>query len=285
MSQTLSQISTQTGFAHLTDLPCLKLVCGQASAVISLYGAQLLSYQPAPGKELLWLSPKAVWQQQQAIRGGVPVCWPWFGPAGKPFNTSAAKLPNHGLVRNRLWRQMQAEQSAQHALVMLSIDVADIPTLNHSVTLNLTLKLTADTLTLQLDCAEPMLQQAALHSYFAVPSLSDTRVSPLPGAYLDKTLGGERVQSTEPLRFEREIDRVYPKPAAELLLQSGAQQLNISQQGQDATVVWNPWRERSKTLPDLAENSYQQFVCVETAKLDLDQPAALQLSQRLTSLT
>ncbi|OYW92532.1 MAG: D-hexose-6-phosphate mutarotase, partial [Alishewanella sp. 32-51-5] len=146
-------------------------------------------------------------------------------------------------------------------------------------------KLTEEALTLQLDCAEPMLQQAALHSYFAVPSLSDTSVSPLPGAYLDKTLGGERVQSTEPLRFEREIDRVYPKPAAELLLQSGAQQLNISQQGQDATVVWNPWQERSKTLPDLAENSYQQFVCVETAKLDLDQPAALRLSQRLTSLT
>ena len=121
MSQTLSQISTQTGFAHLTDLPCLKLVCGEASAVISLYGAQLLSYQPAPGRELLWLSPKAVWQQQQAIRGGVPVCWPWFGPAGKPFNTSAAKLPNHGLVRNRLWRQVQAKPSTQQALVTLSI--------------------------------------------------------------------------------------------------------------------------------------------------------------------
>lgn len=285
MSQTLSQISTQTGFAHLTDLPCLKLVCGQASAVISLYGAQLLSYQSAPGRELLWLSPKAVWQQQQAIRGGVPVCWPWFGPAGKPFNTSAAKLPNHGLVRNRLWRQVQAEPSAQQALVTLSIDVDDIPTLHNSVTLNLTLKLTTDTLTLQLDCAEPMLQQAALHSYFAVPSLSETSVSPLPGAYLDKTLGGARVESTAPVRFEREIDRVYPAPAAELLLESGAQQLKISQQGQDATVVWNPWQERSKALPDLAENSYQQFVCVETAKLDLDLPAALQLSQRLTSLT
>ena len=285
MSQTISQISNQTGFAHLTDLPCLKLVCGQASAVISLYGAQLLSYQPVPGRELLWLSPKAVWQQQQAIRGGVPVCWPWFGPAGKPFNTSAAKLPNHGLVRNRLWRQVQAKPSAQQALVTLSIDVDDIPTLHNSVTLNLTLKMTAEALTLQLDCAEPMLQQAALHSYFAVPSLADTSVSPLPGAYLDKTLGGERVESTAPLRFEREIDRVYPEPAAELLLQSGAQQLNISQLGQDATVVWNPWRERSKALPDLAENSYQQFVCVETAKLDLNQPAALQLSQRLTSLT
>lgn len=285
MSQTLSQISTQTGFAHLTDLPCLKLVCGEASAVISLYGAQLLSYQPAPGRELLWLSPKAVWQQQQAIRGGVPVCWPWFGPAGKPFNTSAAKLPNHGLVRNRLWRQVQAKPSAQQALVTLSIDVDDIPTLHNSVTLNLTLKLTADTLTLQLDCVEPMLQQAALHSYFAVPSLSDTRVSPLPGAYLDKTLGGERVESTAPLRFEREIDRVYPEPAAELLLESGAQQLKISQQGQDATVVWNPWQERSKTLSDLDDDGYEHFVCVETAHLDLTDSAPLQLIQSLTSLT
>lgn len=285
MSQTLSQIITQTGFAQLTDLPCLKLVCGQSSAVISLYGAQLLSYQPAPGRELLWLSPKAVWQQQHAIRGGVPVCWPWFGPAGKPFNTAADKLPNHGLVRNRLWRQVQAEQTAQQCLVTLSIDVDDIPTVNRAVTLNLTLSLTVDSLSLQLDCAEPMLQQAALHSYFAVNELTSTTARPLPQRYLDKTLNGRLVEDETPLAFTCEIDRIYPQPSSELLLISGKQQLRINQQGQDATVIWNPGQERSKALSDLEDDGYQHFVCVETAHLDLTDAAPLRLIQSLTSLT
>lgn len=276
-------LTPQRGFAHLTDLPCLQLACGPASAVISLYGAQLLSYQPEPGQELLWLSPQAAWHQQQAIRGGVPVCWPWFGPVSPVFNPGQLKLPNHGLVRNRLWQQTKSELTAQHCLVSLSIDVEDIPRINKTVSLHLTLTLTAESLAIQLDCAEPMLQQAALHSYFAVRELADTHVSPLPRCYLDKTLAGKQIETDTPLRFTGEIDRVYPQPASELRLSSGNRQLRINQLGQDATVIWNPWLERSKTLSDLEEDGYRHFVCVETARLDLTTAAPLQLIQTLTN--
>ena len=88
-----TSISQQTGFGHLTDLPCIKLQYGNASAVVSLYGGQVLSYQPTPGHELLWLSPLASWHNQTPIRGGVPVCWPWFGRFGWPGRFSGALVP------------------------------------------------------------------------------------------------------------------------------------------------------------------------------------------------
>lgn len=277
-----SSVYQQTGFAHLTDLPCIALQYGSASAVISLYGAQVLSYQPKRGKELLWLSPKAQWHNQTAIRGGVPICWPWFGPASAEFNPQQTKLANHGLVRNRTWQLIQQQSSSSGVSVTMQITLDDLPHYAGQATLQLCLTLN-DTLNISLNCNSVMPQQAALHSYFCVNDISTVLIRPLPTAYYDK-LTNQAVQDTKcSAVISAETDRVYPDSAQQLRIDHSEANLSLQQSGHDATVVWNPWIDKCQQTADLASDSYQHFVCVESASLAAA-PQALALSQQIKEL-
>lgn len=279
----MSGITKITGFAHLHDLPCYQLQFADASAIVSVYGGQVLSYQPKPGQELLWLSPLAIWHQQQPIRGGVPVCWPWFGPVASQLNPQQQHLPNHGLVRTRLWTLLQHNVTADYCQLCLSIWVDDLPyNLQQRTELCLTLTLTAQSLSINLSCNQPILQQAALHSYFQVSDLLQTQITGIGEQYRDKVQQNLQVTQEPQLTFDREIDRVYTQPAAKLALQSGQHSIAIAQQGFDSTVVWNPWADRCAAISDLANDSYQHFVCVESARLSLTTAAPLQLTQQLS---
>ncbi|GHG71559.1 D-hexose-6-phosphate mutarotase [Alishewanella longhuensis] len=286
----MSNVTAITGFAHLHDLPCYLLSFGEAKVVVSSYGAQVLSYQPKPDQELLWLSPLAVWQQQQPIRGGVPVCWPWFGSADSKLNPQQQSLPNHGLVRTRHWTLQQSRVTADYSELCLSVQVKEFPYQAKSTPTNkaeptkttellLSLRLTATSLSINLSCEQSLLQQAALHSYFKVDNLAQTQVNGIGEHYRDKVLQNRLVTADPDLRFNKEIDRIYSHAAAELALNSALHQVAITQQGFDSTVVWNPGEARSATIADLAKDSYQQFVCVESARLDLSSEAPLCLTQ------
>uniref|UniRef100_A0A486XSE1 Putative glucose-6-phosphate 1-epimerase n=1 Tax=Rheinheimera sp. BAL341 TaxID=1708203 RepID=A0A486XSE1_9GAMM len=274
-----SALNPQTGFAHLTDLPCLKLQYGEASAVISLYGAQVLSYKPTAEREVLWLSPKARWHNDAAIRGGIPVCWPWFGPATTAFNTAQKELPNHGLVRNRLWQLVHQHTSANGASVVLKLELTELPHYAGTVVIQLSVTLN-ETLTVQLSCNSPIPQQAALHSYFNIADIDSVLIRPLPAEYQDKVAAKTVLDNQLSSRINCEVDRIYAHSAAQLRLECATGTLAIGQAGHDATVVWNPWQEKSRAMADMAAGSYQQFVCVETARLNCDR-AALSLQQQL----
>ncbi|WP_213994971.1 D-hexose-6-phosphate mutarotase [Arsukibacterium sp.] len=286
MSQ--GNISTFTGFGQLSDLPCLKLQFAQTSAVVSLYGGQVLSYQPIPGQELLWLSDKAQWQNDAAIRGGVPVCWPWFGPASGNINPQQQPMPNHGLVRNRLWQIQHSASSAAATSVNLSIAVNDLPeslwpayAATHPVNLTLTLILSANQLSMQLSCDTPLYQQAALHSYFRINNLKKTTVTGLSQHYYDKVSNAEYFNADSIVGFNAETDRIYYKTGSQLQLATDTQHLTIDQRGHDASVIWNPWQQKSRELPDMADHGFTEFVCVESARLELTQPQKLCLVQTL----
>ncbi|HSG50592.1 MAG TPA: D-hexose-6-phosphate mutarotase, partial [Rheinheimera sp.] len=271
---TESQISIHTGFAHLHDLPCLVLRWGKATAVVSLYGAQVLSYRPENSPDLLWLSPLANWHNGSAIRGGIPICWPWFGPAEKRLMSNAGTLPNHGLVRNRMWQLTEQSCDETKVSITLSLTLSDLPQTTSKVTVNLTVTLSAQ-LAIKLYCDNALLQQAALHSYFAINDISRTKVHPLPPVYQDKLLNAlVDAQQTE-TGFSAETDRIYADTADKLNISTPKASITLKQDGHDATVVWNPWIEKSQKTADLTDDSYQSFVCVETAKLQLDKPAPL----------
>lgn len=277
----LGAITLQSGFAHLTDLPCYKLTYGQATAVISSYGAHLLSYKPAPEIEVIYLSPDAVWQEKSPIRGGVPVCWPWFGPAAAEFNSSMQKLPNHGVVRTEVWQVIQQSITDDAVSIELRINISQLPFAEAPTYLSLALQLTETALTLTLT-SDHGLQQAALHSYFSVDSVHQVEVSPLNGVYLDKVKAGARLQQHEPeLKFSNETDRVYLDSAGQLTIQQNNSSLIVTQHGHDASVLWNPWQEKSAALKDLPDQGYLDFVCVETARLSLTDTAPLQLMQQI----
>lgn len=273
-------INLQTGFGHLTDLPCIRLQFGEASAVISLYGAQVLSYQPIPGKNILWLSPLAQWHNEMPIRGGVPVCWPWFGPVDARLNPQQQPLPNHGVVRTQLWQLTGQSATADSVSVTLAITISELPYHSYETTLQLQLTL-SDSLAISLVCNSAIAQQAALHSYFSVANIDKTLVQPLPLQYQDKVSASDQNSDTPVATINTEVDRIYAKPAAKLHLETGAQQLEIGQSGQDATIVWNPWQDKSRNTKDLADDSYMEFICVETARLQLQDAAPLQLTQQI----
>ncbi len=284
-----TEIISQIGFAQLSDLPCLKLQSGEASAVVSLYGGQVLSYQPAPDNELLWVSSKAQWHNGAAIRGGVPVCWPWFGPADSKIKPQHQALPNHGLVRNRLWQLQHSETNASASCVSLTIAVNDVPTAlwpqataaQQTVVLRLIVTLNASQLSMQLSCATPLYQQAALHSYFQVGDITQSLVTGLSQHYFDKVAATEQHGAGSEARFSEETDRIYYRTAQQLQLLDDKLQLSIEQQGHDASIIWNPWQQKSRELPDMADEGFTEFVCVETASLDLTYSHTLQLQQTL----
>lgn len=266
----MSAIHHQQGFAHLTDLPCLVLQFADYQAVISLYGAQVLSLSKAQ-QELLWLSPASRWQDQQPIRGGIPICWPWFGVIEPVLCTE--KAPNHGLVRTRYWQQLADERCADHCLVVLGITVTDVPWQNAPATLQASFQLDQHGLSIHLhqDGLNP--QQAALHSYFSCHDVSRVSVAPLPLTYLDKVTAGT---ANAPLQFGGEIDRIYPGTAAELVIQM-AQPVTLQQRGHDASVVWNPGPVKGAGATDIGQSQWDRFVCVETARLMLTNPQPLDL--------
>ena len=272
-------IFNATAIAGLADLPCYRLQYRDASVIVSSYGAHVLSYQPQPTQEVLWVSPKAVWQQQTPIRGGVPICWPWFGAAADVFKTTANKLPNHGLVRTALWQLTEQGGDDASSWLKLSIEIATLPhqALSQPLTLHYEVRL-SEQLELTLSCDQPILQQAALHSYFAVPDCAQTQVQPLPLQWQDKVAHAELTADSAILQFAGEVDRIYQHTAADLRLEAADLHLQISQQGHDASVLWNPGEARCGQMADLVADSYQEFVCVESAKLALT-ATRLQLKQ------
>ncbi|MAD75866.1 MAG: D-hexose-6-phosphate mutarotase [Rheinheimera sp.] len=281
-------VSQHTGFAQLTDLPCLTLQCANATAVLSLYGGQVLSYQPTAGNELLWLSAKAQWHNSTAIRGGVPVCWPWFGPVNPKLNPQQLPLHNHGLVRNRMWQLTHSKTTEDSVCVTLTITVDDIPASlwlsaseQQPVTLNLVVTLTSANLSMQLVCNTPLYQQAALHSYFTVSNLQQTLVTGLSPDYFDKVANAQRQQQDGVVHFTAETDRIYYDTGSQLHLSDDKQLRCITQQGHDASVIWNPWQQKSRDLPDMADNGFTEFVCVESAWLNISQISVLALAQTL----
>lgn len=281
---TSNAITQLSGFGHLKDLPCYLLTCGQASAVVSSYGAHLLSYKPKAEVEVIYLSPEAIWLNNTPIRGGVPVCWPWFGPVAAEFNPDAQKLPNHGLVRTELWHVVKQSVTEAAVSIELRIESKTLPYSNAPSYVSLTLQLSEAALTLTLN-SDQGLQQAALHSYFTVDSVHQVAVSTLSGDYLDKVqAGGHFVQQQPELKFTAEVDRVYLETAGELTIQQQDSAVQITQQGHDASVLWNPWTEKAAALKDLPDLGYLDFVCVETARLSLTNTAPLQLVQQIRYL-
>ena len=283
-----TSICQQTGFALLTDLPCLKLQCGKASAVVSLYGGQVVSYKPAPDNELLWLSEKAQWHNGAAIRGGVPVCWPWFGPAETKLDPLRLPLPNHGLVRTRLWQLKRSNATAQSVSATLTITVNDLPdglwqdaAQQQPVTLSLTVNLAPEQLTMQLVCDTPLYQQAALHSYFRIHNLQQTFIKGVSQHYFDKVENARLHHNSDIVHFNAETDRIYYDTGAQLQLSDDKQQRLIAQQGHDASVIWNPWQQKSRDLPDMADHGFTEFVCVESAWLNTTAVSDLALTQTL----
>lgn len=251
----------------MTQVTLFTIDNAHATATISLYGAQVLSFIPKHDRrERLFLSKKALLDGSKSIRGGIPVCWPWFG-AWKGASHGTA-MPAHGYARNRPWRLVSMIEAAAATVVTLKLDDCTGPGFPHPAGVEVVIAIgrklsVALTTTNSGSTAFPL--SAALHSYFAVSNIEILSLSGLKGIYSDKTRDWAMLDTPSIYRFTEETDRIHLHAAAQVDIHDTDCTVAVQSLGHDSIVVWNPWADGSKAFADLDAADYRRFVCVETA--------------------
>ncbi len=240
------------------------------SAKVSIYGGQVVSYLPAGVKEdVFFLSEKNNYSPGKAIRGGTPVCWPWFGD-----DVSGYGRPSHGFARNQHWQVSESgvnDEGGTYICLVLTDTESSLVVWPHAFNLQIKVSLT-DRLEVALSTTntgeKPFQISQALHSYFKVSDIANVVVNGLAGKhYLDKLDGfAEKIQSDN-VTVSQEIDRIYQDAPEQVVLNDSGfkRSIEITSSGSKTTVIWNPWQEKIADFSDLDKENYRDFLCIETA--------------------
>ena len=249
----------------------LQLVAAEGEAHVFLHGGHVSHFQPQGERPVLWLSRASRFERDRPIRGGVPVCFPWFGP--KP---GAPEAPMHGFARILAWAVARVTREPDGRLEA-ALELAPEAAARGGFPIGLGLTLTVSVgrslrLALAVRNAEaaPARFEEALHSYFAVSDVREVRVHGLESDYLDKTEGMARRPGTlEPTAISAETDRVYPDTTATVTIEDPGwgRRVVISKTGSATTVLWNPWIAKARAMPDFGDDEWPGMLCVETANV------------------
>jgi glucose-6-phosphate 1-epimerase len=245
---------------------------GQAR--VFLQGAHLTHYQPCGGAAVIWLSSVSCFEVGRSIRGGIPICWPWFGN-----NSDDPGKPAHGFARTSLWQVAETGEGEDNGTFIRLFLVDDEKTKKlwpYSFRLELTISV-GKSLYMTLAAHNTGLHSfkctGALHSYFRVADVASIEISGLNGCkYLDKVEKFSQKQQCGPVRFKGETDRIYldTVETCEIIDPQMKRKICIEKKGSLATVVWNPGAEKATIMTDMQDDAYRQMVCVETANAATD---------------
>lgn len=239
-----------------------------ALANIALQGAHIATFQPRGEEPVLWLSPNAKFAPGKSIRGGVPLCWPWFGP-----HKTDSKLPGHGFARTVPWELLETKAhsdgstSLRFGLIENDTTRTQWPhasTAQLEVTVGRSLKVelvTTNTGDAPFELGE------ALHTYFQISDVDNMTITGLEGCdYLDKVQDFARCTQQGGIKIESEVDRVYVNTEADCVIEDKGlkRAIRITKQGSRSTVVWNPWKEKAEKMGDFGPALHRDMVCVES---------------------
>lgn len=263
------------------SLTCWSLRFNNNSLLIAQQGAQILSYGPDDEPSIIWLSEEAKLEPGNSVRGGVPVCWPWFGDLQRnPHSIQAMhqqpqQASAHGLVRSIDWSLAEIEQSEQAACISFSYNSLEQPLAHwpHAAELKLTVRL-GERLSISLTCRnlgqQPLTFSQALHTYFAVSNIQTVSVVGLEDCDYIETMDNwqTRTQSGA-LHFSGETDRIYLHPPAKLQICDPDWQrtINLLSRGSQSAVIWNPWIDKARRLSQFNDAAWQQMLCIESANV------------------
>ncbi len=253
-------------------LPSIGIETPQCTGSVLRQGAHVLEWAPASTGPVLWVSSKAEFQPGHEVRGGVPVCFPWFG-AG----VDGHRTPSHGVARTSTWQLIESgmPEGVGHLLFQLtSSDIADGPdpdALPGGAAAYLSVGM-ADTLRLDLTVqagTEEFTFEEALHTYFSVGDLKRVSVEGLDGLdYLDKTEGYAQHTQDGDVTFDGEVDRIYEHSGRARIVDPLLQRtVTVAKRNSASTIVWNPGSDKATSIPDVEDAAWSGFVCVETGNV------------------
>ncbi len=242
------------------------------AARLYLHGAHVAHFQPAGQKPLLFMSAASHFEAGKPIRGGVPICFPWFGP--HPSNSSA---PAHGFARLKSWSvdsTTKTEGGAVQIVLSLRSQAEDKQWWPHDFHAKYTVTV-AEQLRLALEIhntdSQPMQFAEALHTYFHVGDIRKVSIGGLENTtYIDKVQAGKRVlQPPQAIAFTGETDRVYldTRGACTAHDPAGGREISVAKENSDTTVIWNPWIAKAKAMADFGDEEWTGMLCIETCNV------------------
>jgi glucose-6-phosphate 1-epimerase len=254
------------------DVSRVSVRSAEATAEVYLHGAHVTAWQPAGAAPVLWVSRHSRFEAGAPIRGGVPICFPWFAA-----HATDASAPAHGFARLRQWQL--ADASSDDGRIDLRLSWRDDEESRKSVWPH---RFSAEyrvslgkRLSLALDVANagdaPIAFEAALHTYFAVSDIRTVTVTGLAGTeYLDKVAGlARRRQGDAPIGFDGETDRIYLDTEATCTIDDPGlnRRVLVAKHGSLSTIVWNPWIAKARAMPDFGDDEWPGMLCIETANV------------------
>lgn len=252
--------------------PAMQIETAACKATLALHGAHVTQWQPAHAKHpVIYNSPTAVYREGKAIRGGIPLCWPWFNAHPSDPKTH----PSHGVARNRFWQLVSAEALNGQIVFRLMLEQTDavgehVPfdfKLIASISFGETLEVELQTENLS---SQPIPVGGALHTYLAISNIADISISGLQNTpFIDTTTDPDTLatDSDEKLEIAAEVDRTYYGTGNPVTVHDSGwdRTITIGKRNSLTTVVWNPWVEKAAALGDLPDEAYHDFLCVEAA--------------------
>jgi D-hexose-6-phosphate mutarotase len=242
-----------------------------ADGEVYLHGAHVTRYQQRDQPPILFMSAASQFAAGKPIRGGVPICFPWFGP-----KAGDAKAPAHGFARLMEWSVDSARANGQGAMVTLKLtsnaetkiwwpaDFVATYTITVGQALHLALSITNTG-------SAPCQFEEAMHTYLSIGDIETLWIEGLGGAtFIDKMNAGQRtVQHDDRIRFVAETDRVYLDTRSTCTVHDPAlgRVLRVEKTGSDATVIWNPWIAKARAMADFGDSEWPGMVCVETCNV------------------
>jgi glucose-6-phosphate 1-epimerase len=241
-----------------------------AAGEIYLHGAHVTSWKPAGREEVLFLSSQSRWEVGHAIRGGVPICFPWFG--GKADDP---KAPAHGFVRTKVWQLDSIAQIGEGVAVSMFTESDEDTKRWWPAEFRLDYRVTfASELRLELvvtNTGKAVLRfEEALHAYHSVGNILNARVGGLHAVdYIDKTDSNRKKFQRGEIAIVSETDRVYLNTRAAIELEDPVlrRRTRVAKENSRTTVVWNPWVQKAHSLSDFADDEWIQMICIETSNV------------------
>ena len=259
---TLTFLSDNVTIVEIDQVKVVRVIHEKASAGIALHGGHVISFKPQGQEDLIWMSEQAIFDGKAALRGGIPVCWPWFGRVAAPA---------HGFARNSEWTLLEHRENENGVIIELGLlsSESTLAIWPYQFQAHLLVEI-GDELKVTLDVAntdeQPWTFSGALHTYLTVGDIEQAITTGMGPEYIDSLKNGEVCEGGEVLQLTGTIDRVYTQPKEKIIVEDPVfkRAVAVENQGHNSAVLWNPWAEGAKHMSDMADNSYQTFLCVES---------------------